>query len=373
VLEIPSGVWADATSRRLLLVVAPLLSAAAFGLWTVAPSYPAFAAGFVLWGAQGALQSGALEALVFEELDRVGAAARYARVMGRATAAGTVASMLAMGLAAPAFAAGGFGAVGAASVLACLAAAAVATSLPEHRSEGAAGDGDAAAAARDGDAAAAPRDGGGGLEAYASVVRAGLAEVRSRRAVRGAVLLVPAVTAVWGALDEYVPLLAAGTGAGTASVALLALLVYAGVALGGAAGGRAAGLSRRGLARLLAVAAAALALGAASGVPAGFVLIAASFGLFQAATVAADARLQDAIAGPARSTVTSLAGLATEALVLAVYAGYGAASAVAGDATLFACFAGAYLVVAAALLARPRSRSAPRGRVEERPDLAAGG
>jgi hypothetical protein len=354
VLEIPSGVWADVTSRRLLLVLAPLLSAAAFGLWTVAPSYPAFAAGFVLWGAQGALQSGALEALVFEELDRAGAASRYARVMGRATAAGTVASMLAMGVAAPAFAAGGFGAVGAASVLACLAAAAVATSLPEHR------------AAREPGSSA-------GLKAYPSVLGSGLADVRARPALRGAVLLVPAVTAIWGALDEYVPLLAAGTGVGTANVALLALLVCAGVALGGVAGGRAAGLSRRGLARLLAVAAAALALGALSAAPAGFVLVAASFGLFQAATVAADARLQDAIAGPARSTVTSLAGLATESLVLGVYAGYGAASAVAGDATLFACFAGAYLVVAAALLARPRARSAPRGRAEEGPDLAAGG
>jgi hypothetical protein len=355
VLEIPSGVWADATSRRLLLVLAPLLSAAAFGLWTVAPSYPAFAAGFVLWGAQGALQSGALEALVFEELERAGAASRYARVMGRATAVGTVASMVAMGAAAPAFAAGGFAAVGAASVAACLAAAAAATALPEHRR------------------ARAPRRGGGGLRAYASVVRDGLAEVRSRPAVRRAVLLVPAVTAIWGALDEYVPLLAVGAGAGTASVALLTLLVYAGVALGGIAGGRAAGLSRRGLARLLAAAAAALALGALSAAPAGFVLIAASFALFQAATVAADTRLQDAITGPARSTVTSLAGLATEAVVLGVYAGYGAASTVAGDATLFACFAAAYLPVAAALLARPRPRSAPRGRVEERPDLAAGG
>lgn len=370
-LEIPSGVWADATSRRLLLVVAPLLSAAAFGLWTVAPSYPAFAAGFVLWGAQGALQSGALEALVYEELDRAGAAARYARVIGRATAAGTVASMLAMGLAAPAFAAGGFAAVGAASVVACLAAAAVAAALPEDRSGRATRDGG------DGEGGRSPRDrddgDDDGARAYASLLRAGVGEVRSRPALRGAVLLVPAVTAIWGALDEYVPLLAVDTGTGAAGVPLLALLVYAGVALGGVAGGRAAGLSIRGLAGLLVVAAAALALGALSAVPAGFVLIAAAFCLFQAATVVADARLQAAIAGPARSTVTSLAGLATEALVLAVYAGYGAASALAGDATLFACFAGLYLVVAAALLGGARApRSAPHRRVEERPDLAAG-
>ncbi|CAM5342293.1 MFS transporter [Streptomyces violaceorubidus] len=46
--------------------------------------YGAFALGFVLWGAGVALGSGALEALVYDELDRAGAAGLYARVMGRA-------------------------------------------------------------------------------------------------------------------------------------------------------------------------------------------------------------------------------------------------------------------------------------------------
>jgi hypothetical protein len=63
-LEVPSGVLADAVSRRLLLVVGPLCAAAGFGLWAAAPSYWAFAGGFVLWGAKGTFLSGALEALV---------------------------------------------------------------------------------------------------------------------------------------------------------------------------------------------------------------------------------------------------------------------------------------------------------------------
>ncbi|MEV4231637.1 MFS transporter, partial [Streptomyces bobili] len=87
-LEVPSGAWADAVSRRLLLWLGPLLGAAGFALWVFVPSYWAFAAGFVLWGARGALGSGALEALVYEELERLGAADRYARIMGRAQAAG---------------------------------------------------------------------------------------------------------------------------------------------------------------------------------------------------------------------------------------------------------------------------------------------
>ncbi|NEB13905.1 MFS transporter, partial [Streptomyces coelicoflavus] len=132
-LEVPSGAWADAVSRRLLLILGPLLTAAGFALWVLVPSYGAFALGFVLWGAGGALGSGALEALVYDELDRAGAAHRYARVMGRARAIGIAATMSAMGLAGPVFARGGYDAVGAASVLACLAGAVVATRFPEHR------------------------------------------------------------------------------------------------------------------------------------------------------------------------------------------------------------------------------------------------
>ncbi|HEX7743851.1 MAG TPA: MFS transporter, partial [Micromonosporaceae bacterium] len=128
-LEVPSGVWADAVSRRMLLGVGPLLTALGYGLWIAAPSYWAFAAGFVLWGAKGALQSGAFEALTYEELDRLGRADRYARTVGRATSAGLVGVMLAMSAAGPAFAAGGYVAVGAASVVACVLTAGVAATL----------------------------------------------------------------------------------------------------------------------------------------------------------------------------------------------------------------------------------------------------
>ncbi|MYS29623.1 MFS transporter, partial [Streptomyces sp. SID7804] len=72
-LEVPSGAWADTVSRRLSLWLGPLLTAAGFALWVLLPSYGAFAVGFVLWGAGGALGSGALEALVHDELERLGA------------------------------------------------------------------------------------------------------------------------------------------------------------------------------------------------------------------------------------------------------------------------------------------------------------
>lgn len=131
--EVPSGAWADVVSRRLLLCLAPLVTAAGFALWVLLPSYPAFAVGFLLWGAGGALVSGALEALVWTELDRLGAVGRYARVLGRARTAGVLGVVVSGVLAGPVLAVGGYPAVGAVSVLACLLATIVAARFPEHR------------------------------------------------------------------------------------------------------------------------------------------------------------------------------------------------------------------------------------------------
>jgi hypothetical protein len=251
--------------------------------------------------------------------------------MGRATALGTVASAAAIGLAAPVFALGGFAAVGAASVLACLAASAVGATFPEHRGT------------------QGPRD--GGWTAYASTIRAATREIRRSTRVRRAMIAVPAVIAVWGSLDEYLPLLAIETGAAVGAVPLLGLLVYAGVASGGLLAGRASRSSGPRLAALLLAAATALAAGALMRIPAGFVLVAVGFCLFQIVTIVVDAHLQDAIEGDARSTVTSLASLGTEVLVIACFAAYAAGSAFASHAILFAAGAATYLVVAA-LVAR---------------------
>ncbi|MGW0450990.1 MFS transporter [Streptosporangium sandarakinum] len=394
VMEIPSGAWADTVSRRLLLVLAPLLAGAGYALWFLFPSYGAFAAGFVLWGTAGALQSGALEALVYTELEREDAVGRYAGIMGRARALGTGAVMAATALAVPLFAAGGYSLVGVASVLVCLVCAAVAAAFPEHRTHrshrGTGGrDGDPAPDARDRasgpDAPDAPdvpdrdrapgsdardRDGGPGGDAedrddgtgedtepsspraYLGMLRAGLREARGDRAVRRALLLVPAVAALWGALEEYVPLLAAGTGVATETVPLLVLLVSAGVAAGGFLAAAESRLTGRGLAVLLAVGAVALGAGAAAGNALGFFAIAAAFCVFQTATVLADVRLQNTIAGPARATVTSVAGLATDVASLGVYGGYAAASAVAGHGMIFTLSAVPYLLIALFLASR---------------------
>ncbi|GGY11182.1 MFS transporter [Streptomyces djakartensis] len=334
VLEVPSGAWADAVSRRRLLWTGPLLTAAGFALWVVLPSYGAFAIGFVLWGAGGALGSGALEALVYDELDRLGAAGRYARVMGRARAARLLGTVAATGLAGPVLAEGGYAAVGAASFLACVLTAVTATRFPEHRAR--------PETARPG---------------WATTLRTGLAEVRGDRSVRGALLLVPAVAAVWGALDEYTPLLVRDTGVAEATVPYLIMAIWAGVTVGSLLAGPAERLGTRGLAALIAGAALALAVGAVSRSLAGIALLSLAFAGFQLAEVLADARLQHRVEESRRATLTSVASLVTELATVATFGVYALLGRGMPHSTVFAVLAVPYLVTALAL-ARARAATA---------------
>jgi MFS family permease len=124
VCEVPSGALADRWSRRGVVVLASVLQAAAFAVWTAAPALWAFALGFVIWGAGGALVSGASEALVYDGLAAVGAADSYVRVNGAMTAAELLVQIPTALAAGALFALGGYPAVGWASVAICLAAAA---------------------------------------------------------------------------------------------------------------------------------------------------------------------------------------------------------------------------------------------------------
>jgi len=349
---VPSGLWADLFSRRLLLTLAPLLSGAGFALWTWLPGYPAFAAGFVLWGAGSSLRSGTLQALVYEELARADASESYARLIGRSQALGTTATMAATALAGPVLGAGGYPAVGLASVVVCLLGAAVGRTFPEpSRAPGGRTD--------QGHEEEGDGDGDGDGASFAAVLRAGLGELRASRSARHAVLLVSAVTGVL-AIDEYVPLLIRSMEVADATVPLLVLLVTAGVAAGGWCAGR--GADRLGPA--LAVAAVALAAGAAGGSPLGTPLLAVAFGIFQWAMVTCDARLQDRVTDRARATVSSMAGFGAEVLSVLLFAGYALGSAWWRPGTLFALAAVPYAVIALVLWVTGRREAAGKDRTQ---------
>jgi hypothetical protein len=116
------------------------------------------------------------------------------------------------------------------------------------------------------------------------------------------------------------------------------------------------------LAVLIFAAAALMATGALLGHPAAVAPLAAAYGVFQLATVVADTRLQDSISGAARATVTSLAGMSTDAATLAVYAGYPTLVEIGGHHGAFAVLMLPYVLVAVILATTGWRRAASRDR-----------
>jgi MFS family permease len=311
VFEVPSGAWADTVDRRSLLLVSSLVHAAGYASWLLFPGYAGFAAGFVLWGLSGAMMSGTFEALVFEELDGAGRAASYPRLMGHAHALAMTANLLATVSAAPLMAWGGYALVGWTSVAVAGAQAGLALTFPRRGRPRPHAVHDLAVETE----RTAVR--------YLAMLRAGVAEATRSTDVRRAVLTAGAVVGP-SAYDEYFPLGARHHGVTTATVPWLIGLVVLGQVVGTALAGRTAGMSGRRMGWFLLGAAVLISAGALAPAPPGFAAIAVGYGLLNNAMVVSEARIQAVIEGPARATVTSVAGLTTEVVALAVYVSFAA-------------------------------------------------
>jgi MFS family permease len=329
--EVPSGALADTWSRRRLYALGQVLTALGFALWIIWPAYPGFAIGFVLWGLGGALGSGTLEALVYDELEAEDRTGDYARIIGRA---GTVAILAMLGatlLAGPAYAVGGYGLVGIASVAVVALGGLLALRLPDHRC---------------GTRVSADNR---SANTYTATLVDGVREVVKSRRIAWAVAIAALVPG-FSALDEYLPLLARDKGAPTTAVPLLFAVTALAMAAGSALAGRYSTLSSRRLAAVVTTAAVLLAAGAATRHLAGMVAVSAAFGLLQFAMVLTETRLQDAITGSARTTVLSVSGFAAEVFAVALYLFFGL------DAPLSLLFAlcGIPLTLTAAAIVRSR-------------------
>ncbi len=104
-LEIPSGMLADRWSRKQLIVIGTAFKLVCFIFWLLADSFVMFAAGFICWGIDEALCSGAAEALLYEKLEEHKQDHHYEKFAGKAgfyAGAGLVLSMLLGGFAASA-------------------------------------------------------------------------------------------------------------------------------------------------------------------------------------------------------------------------------------------------------------------------------
>ncbi|WP_433491417.1 MFS transporter [Nocardia grenadensis] len=345
--EVPSGAWADTVSRRGLLILNGLLMTAGFVVWTVAPSFIGFALGFVLWGVAGSLRSGTFEALLYDELAAHGAARAYARVIGYTRTGSESSAVLAILAATPLYLWGGYALVGWVSVGCAVLHTALATSLPAAPKFVSAADvGELAEVSAEGATPAvitpSPRPvisgpgapavpGPGTLGRYVLMLRTGVAEAVRIRVVRHGVVLGALLYGIT-AFDEYFGLVAGEAGVATSFVPVLVGVTVLGSLLGSLLAGRTEALPARTLAWALGAAGALFGAGAVvAGLAVrwpgavylctglGFASIAAAYGVVYNAAIVAEARLQDAISGPARATVMSVSGLLEELLSLAVF------------------------------------------------------
>lgn len=317
----------------------------------------------MLWGLGGSLHSGTFQALLYDELAARGTTRAYPRILGFATTAGEAGALVGILAAAPLFHLGGYALVGWTSVAVVLAQAGVAASLPRAPQ--------AVPAAFVDDleddpesVPASVRTSGGVFTTYVSMLRSGTTEALRRPTVRGGVLLA-AILFGFTALDEYFGLLARDGGASTATVPLLLGLTVAGSLVGSLLAGRTAEMRSSTMSRVLVVAGVALAAGSALGGAgligvAGFALIGLGYGILTNATVVAESRLQDAIEGSARATVTSVSGLLSELVALAIFAVVALLSVWLSTSALMVALAlpvvATGLVVRRWLPARPRVR-----------------
>lgn len=296
VAEIPTGALADRFSRRTTLVCSGILKSSGFATWLLFPEFEGFAAGFVLWGMAGALESGAFEALLYDGLAGVGAADQYSRVLGRVTAAELVAQAPAAGLAAGLFVADGYSLVGWVSVGFGAAASLAALALPDIRVD------------RDELSAG-----------YWATMRAGVGVVTRSGVVAGSVVALALVAAL-DAVEEYFPLLAREWHVATAWTPAVVLGVALAGALGAASAGRARRLGRMQTAVVLVLSAAALLAWAPASSCAGIAALAVFYAGYRLVSVAVGARVQERLPAATRATATSVAAVGTELATLGVFA-----------------------------------------------------
>lgn len=302
VLEVPTGALADRVDRRRLLLAAALLYVGCFVTWAAWPTMAGFVLGFVLWGASTAVESGTFEALLHDELSARGMPSAYGRVRARSRAAATVAFGVGLAAAGPLQAFGGYRLVLAVSILLAVAHAASVLLLPRPR------------ALADADA----------VDDYLGTLRDGVAEALGRPVLRRILLAYAAVILVV-AVDEYIANLWSEAGISTQVLTLWLAAVVAAEAVGSLASPRLAESRSRGLAVLVPTVGSLLfAVGAWLGGWPVLVGIVLGYGLLTMWFVALDIRIQGAITGRSRSTVTSVAGLSNELASITSFAAFGA-------------------------------------------------
>lgn len=332
--EIPSGALADRFSRKWLIIASSFFKSGAYLTWYLEPHFTGYATGFILWGVGSALRSGAWEALLYDTLRQTGEETRFTRYHGRINAlqtSGGFVGELAGGL----LIVYGFSTVLLVSMVVPLIAAIpfllyVSDTPREASEEG----------------------------HYLAMLREGLIEAKENLMVRYLCLATICLMVSFGVYDEYVTPYLFETGFSLSVVAFLSASVMLTTALGEYS---AEHFNQFGLTALLG----GICLSGIFLLSAYFsdglwvaVAIAIYSFLFAVAGVQFDARLQDAIEGDARATVTSVVGFAESGGAIIWFLAFGAISEI-NMATASATLAGVTIVAAVALMLMARIWQVP--------------
>jgi len=309
--NVPTGVLADKFSRRKLLALSPLIEALGFAIWWILPTYGGFAIGFVLWGVGGAIFDGAYEALLFDELKNVASEDQYVKIAGRAQSFSLIANFTATLLASAAILLGYNFVIGA-SIAVLVVAAGIAITLPETKQYE--------------DVAETQ---------YFLLLWQGISEALHNRVLLEVILLGGFIGAIYGSLEEYIPLFFKQAGYHTPLIPLLDALTVLAAALASYAAHRFETLRTIIFMLLLALAGLALVItGKLLGIGSIPLLIAYTFLIKLIGTIY-DGKVQHSIAGKLRATVTSVSLFVVEVMSIATYLIYGLLSRQGGNVTAF--------------------------------------
>ena len=288
IAEVPTGALADLTSRRNILVISGLTNGCAFLVWLLFPSYLGFAAGYIVWGTGSAMASGASEALLYDTLKAQDSSRQFARIYGRGKALNNLGIALALLIGGYA-AEGGFDLPLVASVLTPWSAGLLVLFTMREP----------------------PRDSGpSGAGGFAYTLRDAFMELRRNRLVGFLVLMFGVLATLYGAIEEYFAVyLDDRGGLSLTSIGAIYALAYAARTVGLELAHRLPGAPVPNAVRVLVIAGLLLA----TTVFASGWWLALPIALYSAgaaiAGVLLQTRLQHAIEGDTRATVTSAAGV----------------------------------------------------------------
>jgi MFS family permease len=300
VLEIPSGALADQIDRRLVIGAAYLLRMAGIASFLIWPTLAGVVIGSILWATHDALASGAWEAMIYDELERLGEGDSYSAVMARLTQAAWVAVAVSAVVAWALVGTLGITGVGWMSVALLMVALVLVLRLPK------------APAVEEADEVS-------GFRAWVTTLRRGVSDARTVPSL-GRLVVLGSLLETLTLIEEYIPFLARRAGAADNTVPIILGLAWLGFVAGAELAARRPDLARQTQAFTM-VGAVVVAVVAIQGRGSPFLVVGLAFLHLsaQSSMVLTDARLQERATGAVRATITSVRGFLTGVLTLLAF------------------------------------------------------